>query len=356
MPDFRTFLTAKRLPAEPHKPVVDPAGWDPDEVRDVERWSYHLTEQDAEELVAAVAAARRSGVAVEQIQRENFPLESFAKVLEDVRRELLDGRGMVRLRGFPLDRMRRDDAFMAYLGLGAYIGSIEPQNRHGHLVGHVKNFRSEHTATDQRGYQSNIGSSFHVDSTDLVGLLCLHEAKSGGESRIASSVTVYNRILTERPDLIKALMTDFYKTRYGEEVAGEAPYYKTPIFAFVDSYFSALGYSTGFEAAQGLPGVPPFTEKQKEAKPVYLQTVEECSIDMPFNKGDIQFLNNYVTVHARHTFFDWPEIERRRHLLRLWLNDAQGRPIPPDRLERRNRGAHLKQVPRLVPLELTAAV
>ena len=169
-------------------------------------------------------------------------------------------------------------------------------------------------------------------------------------------MTVYNRLLAERPDLIAPLMMDFYKTRYGEEVEGESPYYKTPIFAFVDGFFSALGYSTGFDAAQGMPGVPPFTDKQIEARPIYDRIVGECSLDMPFRKGDIQFLNNYVTVHARHTFSDWPEMDRRRHLLRLWINDPVGRPIPKDRLERRNRGLYLKDVAKSVPLELTAAV
>jgi alpha-ketoglutarate-dependent taurine dioxygenase len=356
MRDFRTFDAARRLPATPHKPVVDPAGWDPDEMRDVDRWSYYLTNDDCGEILDAVANARKRGIALHQIGRDSFPLGRMASLLEDVRRELLDGRGIVRLRDFPLDHLSQEDAFIAYLGIGAYIGSVEPQNKHGHLVGHVKNFRGAHTQDDQRGYQSYIGSSFHVDSTDFVGLLCLHEARSGGDSRIASSVTVYNRLLEERPDLIEPLMMDFYKTRYGEEVEGEAPYYKTPIFSFVDGYFSALGYSTGFDAAQGLPGVPPFTEKQIEAKPVYLRLVEECSIDMPFRKGDIQFLNNYVTVHARHSFSDWPELSRRRHLLRLWLNDPVGRPIPRDRLERRNRGLHLKDVERHVPLELAEAV
>ena len=356
MRDFCTYMTAKRLPAEPHQPVIDPAGWDPDELRDVDRWSYYLTEQDSREILAAVAAVRRAGIPVEQVRRENFPLTTLTPLLEQVRRELLDGRGVVRLRDFPLAQMSREEACIAYLGLGSHIGSLEPQNKYGHLVGHVKNFRDATTAEDQRGYQSYIGSSFHVDSTDFVGLLCLHEAKSGGDSRLASSVTVYNRLLAERPDLIEPLMQNFYKTRYGEETAGETPYYKTPIFAFVDGYFSALGYSTGFDAAQGLPGVPLFTEKQKEAKPVYLRIVEECSIDMPFRKGDIQFLNNYVTVHARHTFTDWPDIDRRRHLLRLWLNDPIGRPIPADRLERRNRGLYLKDVKPSVPLELAEAV
>ena len=353
---FCTYKTAKRLPALPHKPLVAPAGWDPDELRDVDRWAYYLTPRDQDEIVKAAAAVRRAAIPLEQVGRANFLLPTLAPVLEDVRRELMDGRGVVRLRDFPLDRMSREEGFSAYLGLGSYLGSIEPQNRHGHLVGHVKNFRNERTADDQRGYQSYLGSSFHVDSTDIVGLLCLHEAKEGGESRLASSVTVYNRLLAERPDLIAPLMMDFYKTRYGEEVEGESPYYKTPIFAFVDGWFSALGYGTGFDAAQGMPGVPPFTDKQIEARPVYERIVGECSLDMPFRKGDIQFLNNYVTVHARHTFSDWPEMDRRRHLLRLWINDPVGRPIPKDRLERRNRGLYLKDVAKSVPLELTAAV
>jgi hypothetical protein len=356
MHPFCTYRTAKRLPARPHEPVVDPAGWDPDELRDVDRWSYYLTKDDNQEIMDAVAFARKKGVPVERISKDNFPLKKVAELLEDVRMELRDGRGVVRLRDLAIDEMSREDAFMAYLGMSTHIGSLQPQNKLGHLAGHVKNFRNTSTREDPRGYQSYIGSSFHVDSTDYVGLLCLHEARSGGESRLASSVTVYNRLLAERPDLIEPLMSDFYKSRYGEQEAGENPYYKSAIFSFVDDYFSALGYSTGFEAAQGMPGVPPFTQGQIDAKPVYLRLVEECSIDMPFRKGDVQYLNNYVIVHARRTFSDWPEISRRRHLLRTWLNDDGCRAIPEDRLERRNRGLYLKHVPPAVPLELTEAV
>ena len=246
---FCTYQNAKRLPAEAFKPVVDPAGWDPDELRDVDRWSYYLTNEDKEEILAGVAAVRKAGVAVQNVRKENFPLKNMLPLIEHVKKELRDGRGVVRLRDFPLEHMSREEAVMGYLGLGAHIGSLEPQNSKGHLIGHVKNFRNAGTKDDTRGYQSYVESSFHVDSTDIVGLLCLHEAKQGGESRLASSVTVYNRMLTERPDMIEPLMQDFYKTRYGEQIDGENAYYKTPIFAFVDGWFSALGYSTGFEAA-----------------------------------------------------------------------------------------------------------
>lgn len=356
MPAFCTYKTARRMPAVPMQPVVDPAGWDPDELRDVDRWCYNLSRSEQDEIVAAVKASVRAGVPLEKISRESFRLGALAPLMEDVRRELMDGRGVVRLRDFPVDRLSHEENFYGYLGLGAHIGSIEPQNQHGHLIGHIKNLRNTRTVEDPRGYQSYLGSSFHVDSTDLVGLLCLCEARSGGESRLASSVTVYNRLLAEHPEVIEPLMMDFYKSRYGEYLEGEKPYYKTPIFAFVDGYFSALGYSTGFAAAQGIEGVPPLTQAQVDARPVYTKAVEECSIDMPFRKGDVQFLNNYVIVHARHTFTDWPEVDRKRYLLRLWLNDATGRPMPEDRKERRNRGLHLKSVKFNVPLEIDAPV
>lgn len=356
MHGFITYKDAKRQLAVPGQPVVDPAGWDPDELRDVDRWSYYFTDSDRREIFSAIKHVTNHGISIANVCRENFPLEGLASLLEDSRLELAEGRGVVRWRDYPVDSLSREHAIIGYLGLSSYLGTIEPQNKNGHLIGHVKNFRNEATVDDQRGYQSYIGSSFHVDSTDLVGLLCLHEARSGGESRLASSVTIYNRLLAERPDLVEALMMDFYKTRYGEEMTGEAPFYKSPMISFSDGYFSALGYSTGFDAAQGLPGVPSMTAKQIEVKPVYLRIVEECSLDMPFRKGDIQFLNNNVTVHARHGFSDWPELNRRRHLLRIWLNDRTCRPLPETRLERRNRAAHIKGVEFSVPLDVSEAV
>ena len=353
MGDFRTYKTAKRLPAVPHQPLVDPAGWDPDELRNVDDWAYRLTDRDVAELMDAVAGVRRGRVALVDIERRHFPLKGLADVLEDVRRELLDGRGVVRLRNFPIDALDREGIAIGYLGLGAYLGTRVPQNRYGHLLGHVKNLGDDRADRNTRGYTTAQAMSFHVDSTDFVGLLCLHGAKSGGGSRLASSVTVYNRLLAERPDLIAPLMMDFYKTRYGEVNPGDAPYYKSPIFAFVDGYFSSVGLSDGFEKAQGLPGVPDFTPEQVAAIPVYRRIVQECALDMPFDKGDIQFLNNYVTVHSRHGFEDWPEAERRRHLMRLWLNDPVGRPIPEDRKGRRNFGVRMKGVTLNAPLDMT---
>ncbi len=124
------------------------------------------------------------------------------------------------------------------------------------------------------------------------------------------------------------LTEDFYRSRSGEVSPGELPYFKQPIFSFTDGYFSATGVGAVIDKAQKLPGVPKFTPAQKEAVEVYRQTVEECALDIDFQRGDIQFLNNFVMLHTRREYEDWPEPARKRHLLRLWLYDPEGRPIP----------------------------
>jgi len=357
MGDFRSFQSSKRGAAKAMEPVVDPAGWTADELRNVADWSYRISERDADELAAGVAAVRRQRVPVVEVARENFPLDAFADVLADVRRELMDGRGIVMLQNFPIDRFDREATAIAYIGLGAYLGKTMSQNKQGHVLGHVKDLGGDYADPQTRGYMTRAELYFHADACDYVGLMCLQSSKSGGASRVASSVTVYNRILARRPDLAKTLTEDFYRSRSGEFNPGDAPFFKQPIFSFTDGYFSATGASAAVEKAQKLPGVPQFTGAQKEAIAFYRATVEECALDIDFKPGDIQFLNNFVMLHSRRGYEDWPEPARKRHLLRLWLSDPTSRPIPQEQRQgRAGRGVQLAGVALVAPLDVEEAV
>jgi hypothetical protein len=356
MADFRSFQAARRIPAKAMEPVVDPAGWPPDALGDIESFSYRLTDRDADELVAGTAAFRRRGVPIEEVGRDNFPLDGFASVLADVRRELVEGRGIVMLRDFPLDRLDREGQAIAYLGLGSHLGTPMSQNKHGHILGHVKDLGGDYADPQTRGYTTRAEMRFHTDACDYVGLLCLRSAKSGGASRVASSVTVYNRMLRRRPDLAEALCGDWYRSRSGEMNPGDEPWIKSAIFCFHQGYFSALGLGAAVDKAYRLPGVPPMTPAQKEAVALYREVVEECAADMEFEPGDIQFLNNFVTLHTRRAYEDWPEPERKRHLLRLWLSDPASRALPKNIREgRTGRGVHLAGVKLVAPLDVAAA-
>lgn len=356
MGDFRSFQSSRRGVANPMEPVVDPAGWSPEQLRDVAGWSYRIGEREADELAAGIAAVRRNGIPIVEVARENFPLAGFADILADVRRELMDGRGIVMLQHFPVERFDREETAIAYIGLGAHLGQTMSQNKQGHVLGHVKDIGGDYADPHTRGYMTRAEMRFHADACDYVGLLCLQTSRSGGASQVASSVTVYNRIIARRPDLAKVLTEDFYRSRSGETNAGDAPFFKQPIFSFTDGYFSATGAGAVIDKAQDLPGVPKFTAAQKEAIEVYRATVEECALDIDFKPGDIQFLNNFVMLHTRREYEDWPETARKRHLLRLWLSDPAGRPIPREQRQGRSgRGVRLKGVPLVAPLDVEAA-
>jgi hypothetical protein len=337
------------------KPVIDPAGWSPDDFGAVASWSYRISETDIGELADAVASVRRRGIAVEAVSRDAFYLRGLASVLADIKRELTDGRGMVMMQNFPVEQFDREATAIAYLGIGSYLGDAISQNGQGHILGHVKDLGGDYADLNTRGYMTNAEMLFHADASDYVGLLCLRGPKRGGESRVASSVTVYNRILEQRPDLAQVLCEDFYRSRSGEVNPGDRPYFTQPIFSFTDGYFSATGAGAAIDKAQKLPGVPRFTDAQREAIAFYRKTVEECAIDIPFVPGDIQFLNNFVTLHTRREYEDWPEESRKRHLLRLWLSDPDGRPIPKEQREGRSgRGVHLTGVKLVAPLDVSA--
>jgi hypothetical protein len=354
--DFRSFQMNHRLPAQPMRPVVDPAGWSPEALRDVSDWSYKITQSDVSELKDGIADVRRRGVPIVEVARENFPLKGFADILADVKRELTDGRGIVMLQDFPVQEFSREETAIAYIGLGAYLGRTMSQNRQGHVLGHVKDLGGDYQDPHTRGYMTRAEMRFHADACEYVGLLCLRGSKRGGASRVASSVTVYNRILERRPDLAQVLTEDFYRSRSGEINPGELPYFKQPIFSFTDGYFSATGVGAVIDKAQKLPGVPKFTPAQKEAVEVYRATVDECAVDIDFRPGDIQFLNNFVMLHTRREYEDWPEAWRKRHLLRLWLSDPDARPIPQEQREgRAGRGVHLAGVRLIAPLDVDAA-
>jgi Taurine catabolism dioxygenase TauD, TfdA family len=356
MADFRSFKRSKRVPAKPMEPVIDQAAWTAESLGSVDEFSYVLTDRDADELAAGVAAFRRHGVPIEEVSRDKFPLQGFAETLADVRSELIDGRGLVMLRNFPIDRFDREGVAIAYLGLGSYLGKTMSQNKHGHILGHVKDLGGSYSDANTRGYMTRAEMRFHSDACDYVGLLCLNGAKSGGASRVASSVAVYNKMLAERPDLANELCQDIYRSRSGEINPGEAPWIKHPIFCFADGYFSAIGLGAAVDKAEKLPGVPPFSPALKEAIALYRSSVESCAADMEFRPGDIQFLNNFVTLHTRREYQDWPEPERKRHLLRLWLADPLSRPLPKQIREGRSgRGVHLKGVKLIAPLDVDQA-
>jgi hypothetical protein len=294
-------------------------------------WIRHFDAAELAELDAAVRAFKAGGTPLERISPATFALPALGAVLAEVLSEILEGRGFAMLRGFPAERYTREEQAIAYLGIGSYLGTARSQNAKGHLLGHVKDLGLDIEDPRVRYYQTNRRLEYHTDSVDVVGLLCLKTARAGGESFIGSSMTLYNEILARRPDLLPALFEPFPTDRRGEVPEGMQPWFDMPVYHYHAGRLSCIYVRQYIESAQRhFAQARRLTRVQIEAMDLLDELVNDPRIhlSMAFLPGDMQFLHNHQILHSRNDFENWPEPERHRHLLRLWISPPGARPLP----------------------------
>ncbi len=313
--------------------IEGPSAWIGAEMRLREaEWSYRLAPSEVAEIEAALKSVQARGLDIAAIRREDFPLLTLGPVLDRLRAEVLDGRGFVLLRGVPVEGRSIAESAAVYWGIGSYFGSARSQNAKGHLLGHVYDLGGS-SATDPtiRSYATAERQNFHIDRCDVVALLCLRRAKSGGLSAVVSSMTVHNVMLARRPDLLERLYRPFPVDRRGEVPEGKAPFYQAPVFNEHAGKVSVLYSRLHIGSSQRFPEARRLTPEDIEALDMLADLAgdPELRLDMNFMPGDIQFLHNHTILHARTGYEVWPEIERKRHLLRLWLSPLAARPLPP---------------------------
>jgi len=312
-------------------PVGGPGAWRGPDMAKSDAWIEHLSEAEIAEIDAAIRAHLDNDLSMADIGPDTFHLPTLGPRLKKILDDVVNGRGFVLLRGFPVNRYSVTESAIGYLGLGSYIGGFRPSNAKGHLLGHVRDIGLNIKDPTTRYYQTNRGLEFHTDSVDIVGLLCLKTAKSGGASRIVSSVTLHDVIRERRPDLWQALFNAFPTDRRGEIPPGKKPWFDVPVFNWHAGHLTTMYVGQYIRSAQELfPEARRLTDIEIEAMD-YLDALcndPEFYLSMDFLPGDIQLLHNHQILHSRTDYEDWPELEKRRHLLRLWLAPDNGRPLP----------------------------
>ncbi|HTO00929.1 MAG TPA: TauD/TfdA family dioxygenase [Microthrixaceae bacterium] len=308
-------MPALRSPFEP------PAFWRSEDITGTDDWSVQFSDLERDEIIAAVRSATEGQITVASITAADFPLPSLSARLSEWSQQLNLGRGFLLLRGFPIEHLSDEEIELAYVGLGAHLGTPVGQDRDATLLGHVRDEGIERVDPSVRFYRTKERQDFHTDGADLVALLCLHRAVRGGESRIASSAAVYNEILRTRPDLLEVLYEPFCWDRNNEQSAGEAPFFELPVCNDVNGVprFFYIGWY--IRDAQRHPEVPRLTDEQHEALALVESIANDPAVhlEMEFQPGDIQLLNNARMLHARAAYEDSGNPAERRHLLRLWL-------------------------------------
>lgn len=309
-----------------------PSAWTGRQLRETpEAWLYHLGAEDIADLERAARHYLALGRDIGEITRAAFPLETFGQHLETMSEKLLHGIGVEVLRGLPVARYGQEMAAAIFCGIGAHLGRARSQNAAGHILGHVRNIGADPDDANTRIYQTNARQTFHTDSADVVGLLCLRDAKEGGDSLLVSAETIYNRMRTERPDLLERLFDPIATDRRGEVPEGMEPYMEIPVLTWHEGHLTVFYQRQYIESAQRFEGAMRLTGDHVAALDMFdaLANDPELHIRMRLRPGDMQFVYNHSQLHDRTGFTDWPEPGRRRHLLRLWLSMPGDRPLPP---------------------------
>jgi hypothetical protein len=317
-------------------PVEDQSAWYGRDLAQTDDWIEHLSETDIAELEQAIQELETSQVELATMAAKDVPLTNLAPKLRSILDEVLNGRGFVLIKRLPVEHWTRRKAALAFLIIGAHLGNLRMQNSAGHLLGHVRDLGRSSDDPNTRIYQTRERQTHHTDSCDVVGLLCLQAAKSGGLSSLASSTTIFNEMRRRRPDLLEVLLEPIETDRRGEVSEGSKPYFNIPVFNYYERMVSAIYQRQYIESARRFPGVAPLTRLQIEALDLFdaLANDPELNLMMELQPGDIQLVHNHTILHDRTAFEDYLEPERKRHLLRLWVAPPNARPLPDVYAER----------------------
>lgn len=318
----------------------DPTLWTGRDFPVPRSWVRTLSPAMVAEIESALREALKRNLPFWKVERRDFPLPQTAPLLAGAHDDLEDGRGFAVLAGWPVDRFSFEENRMAYALIGAHFGTNVVQNGAGERLVEVTN-KDKPYNEKSRGYHSDAYLPFHTDATKgeaqpvhIVGLMCLEAAESGGLSAIASAASLHRTVAEERPDLLPILERGFRHHRRGQQLPGESPLSVEPIPVF--SVFNG--------ALHCRYNRNPINWARKEGEIHTAQDIEaldfvdavlarpDFPLAMELRKGDMQFIANYAILHSRTQYRDAPD--RKRLLLRLWLNDRTSRRTTGNLLDR----------------------
>ena len=305
--------------------VSDERAWRASTIDDTAAWYYPLSEDCLSSFEAISRDARRHPGPVTEIYGPASSFNGCSECLQPVLDALNSGRGFAIIERVPIEQYEVEEALSMYWLIGQFLGKPMEQNIEGTLLYDVRD-TGQNVAQGARFSVTNAESSFHNDNSfgetlpDLVGLLCLHTAKSGGQSQLISGYALHNELLENHPDVLKTLYQLFCFDRRGQFQTGESPTSQFPIFQWSE-YELTLRYLHYYIQVGHERAGKRLTIDQEKA----LEVVEgllhrpDFRVEFSLQPGQMLFTNNRWILHNRTAFEDYTDPERRRHYVRLWL-------------------------------------
>jgi hypothetical protein len=306
------------------------AAWTAEDLRANPGFIRELDDRARRDLTDAVRKAADPDRSLFDYRRADFDLGAAGPAITAALKEVRDGTGFVILRGLPRDGLSEAEFALLTWAIGLHAGVARPQGKTSPYIAPVRDAGVAYRTGKGRGYSSNADLDFHTDSADIVLLTCYNTARTGGMSMVSSSVTAHAVMQAERPDLLALLHQPYYFSRQQEQAPDEAPFYPNPVYDTRDGLLFSKWNRNRLHSAQQIEGVPPLSAAQQQALDLLDAILRRPSVmySMYLQPGDMQILNNHVTLHSRTEFEDHDDPARKRCLFRLWLAPSDSVALP----------------------------
>ena len=295
-----------------------------------EAWTIAIPGPCLEELEQALAAIRAEPLPLYLRRPEDFELANCRALMGEVKERLMSGIGFAVLDRLPVERSSQEEATALYWLLSSLLARPVAQKLDGTMVYLVRDTGATlKPGSGIRPTVTNVELVYHNDNSynetppEIVGLLCVTQAKEGGVSRVLNFYAAHNLLLREHGNLLPRLYQPFWYDRHREFFTGEPETHAAPIFEYEGGRLTARLALLEIWGGYELRGERLDTEG--EAALEAMQAVMHrpgLAAELQLRPGQIQYVNNRSTGHMRTAFVDGERPQEKRLLVRLWLRDA----------------------------------
>jgi len=280
------------------------------------------------ELDATLALLRANPLPVLALDPRDFELPHCRAMMARAKHELDEGVGFVVIDRLPLERMSRDEATALYWLLARMVARPVAQKWDGTMVYDVTD-KGRPPGNGVRPDVTNADQNFHTDNSynlcppEYVALFCIQTAREGGINSVVSFASAHNEMRRRHPDLLPRLYRPYFFDRQREHAPDDRMVTWHPMFEHDGERL--VGRLSRFQVMNGYPLAGAEIDAEgREALEAFESIMKDPALrrDFYFERGQIQIVANLLCGHKRTGFTDWPEPERKRHLVRLWLRDT----------------------------------
>jgi len=256
---------------------------------------------------------------------ETFPILQ-QEILDFKKKFLMDGIGFFVINGECFSDFSREETTEIYSKICKTLGTLYVQNIKNESFVAIKD-EGKSMMSGGRYHQTKEGGSFHTDSPqwekvpDFIGMCCINPAKKGGESKFVSAYSIHNEMLKQHKHFLEMLYEQFHFDKRGEYESGESPTVFEPIFTYNGNQLKLRYLRDYINDGHKIQDMP-LSKKQNEALDCLDKIIhnENLAVSYELKQYDMIFLNNGRVMHGRTSFEDFEDVEKKRLMIRTWIN------------------------------------